>query len=161
MRNKNRLKWLTFLAALGLVHWFFGNLYEAIVFSPNWVLDSPAQVARLNQFFVRTSPTLYFVPITFVATLLVWLVTFLNRDRALRPMYARASVYIALAMVLNAWIVSTLIFKLFGADYAEHGARLYDYTLRWNILNVFRMTLVGITSAYLFGAFRQLDRARV
>jgi len=160
MQRENRLKWLTFSAALGLMHWFFGNLYEAVVFSPNWVLDSPAQLARLNGFFVRTSPTLYFVPITFVATLLVWMVTFLNHDRALRRVYSRASVYIALAMALNAWIVSTLIFKLFGSNYAEHGARLYDYASRWNILNVCRMTLVGITSAYLFSAFRHLDRAR-
>src|SRR5690349_24243115 len=44
----NRQKWLTLVAVLGLAYWFFGNLYEAIVFSPNWVTDTPAQMTRLN-----------------------------------------------------------------------------------------------------------------
>jgi hypothetical protein len=161
LNREPRVKWLTFLAALGLVHWFFGNLYEATVISPNWVLDSPAQLTRLNELFVRTSPMLYFVPITPVAALLVWLVTFLNRNTTLKTVYVRASVYTALAMALNAVIVSTLVAKLFGADYALHAARLHDYAVRWNILNVLRMALVGAAIAYLFSAFRELDRAAV
>src|SRR5690242_9538153 len=47
-------KWWTFAAVLGLAYWFFGNLYEAVVFSPNWVVDSAAQIDRLNAFFVNT-----------------------------------------------------------------------------------------------------------
>lgn len=50
--------WVTLGALLGYLHWFFGNLYEAVVFSPNWVLNSPAQMERLHGFFVATSPTL-------------------------------------------------------------------------------------------------------
>jgi len=28
---------LTLTAVIGLAYWLFGNLYEAVVFSPNWV----------------------------------------------------------------------------------------------------------------------------
>jgi hypothetical protein len=35
---------------------------------------------------------------------------------------------------------------------------LQTYAVRWNILNVFRMFVVGTGAVHLFGAFRQLDR---
>jgi hypothetical protein len=157
--SPRRLKWLTLAALLGLAHWFFGNLYEAIVISPNWVVDSPAQLTRLNEFFVRTSPTLFFVPVTPIATVLVWVVTLLNREPATARNYARASLFIALAMLLNALIVTTLISKLFGSDYLSHTRELQAYAARWNILNVCRMSLVATSIVYLFSAFRLLDRA--
>jgi phosphotransferase system glucose/maltose/N-acetylglucosamine-specific IIC component len=158
MVSSNLLKWLTLAASLGLAHWFFGNLYEALVIAPNWTVDSPAQLQRLNEFFVHTSPTLFFVPMVPLATLLVWLVAFLNRDRRLGATYARASLYAALAMALNVLIVTTLITKLFGADYQAHASQLQSYAARWNLLNLGRMGLVATAATYLFNAFRQLDR---
>jgi hypothetical protein len=157
--KRNRLvKWLTLVGTLGLAHWFFGNLYEAVVISPNWIVDSPAQLTRLNEFFVRTSPTLFFIPVTPIAAALVWLTTALNRERAVARSYQRASIFIALAMALNTLIVSTLIVHLFGEDYHAHAAQLQTYATRWNILNLLRMALVATTIVYLFQAFRQLDR---
>jgi hypothetical protein len=124
------------------------------------VVDSPAQLVRLNEFFVRTNPTLFFVPLTPLAAALVWLVTALNREHAVRRSYARASTLIAVAMAVNVLIVSTLIVRLFGDDYRAHAAQLHSYATRWNILNLFRMGFVAATIVYLFQAFRQLDRAQ-
>jgi hypothetical protein len=62
---------ITLIAMPGLLHWFFGNFYEVIVISPNWVVDSPIQMKRHNEFFVNTSPTIYFVPLTQIAPILV------------------------------------------------------------------------------------------
>lgn len=76
----DRQKALTLTTVVGLAYWMFGNVYEAVVFSPNWVADSPAQLTRLNEFFVVTSPTLYFVPLALVALALVWVVSWLNTD---------------------------------------------------------------------------------
>ena len=152
-------KWLTFAAVMGLAWWFFGNLYEAVVFSPNWVIDSPAQLQRLNALFVTTSPTAYFVPITPAAVLLAWGLMLGNRQQALQSDYRKAGVLGALAMALNAFIVATLITKLFGADFASHGEALSTYATRWNVLNAVRMVLTAATAAYLFSAFRKLDRA--
>ena len=107
---------------------------------------------------MRTSPTLFFMPWSVIAAVLVWVVTALNRDRSVGRSYARASLYMALAMALNVLIVSTLIFRLFGDDYAAHADQLHSYAARWNILNLFRMGLVATTIVYLFQAFRRLDR---
>lgn len=153
-----RQKWLTLAAVLGLAYWFFGNLYEAIVISPNWIVDSSAQLTRLNQFFVNTSPTLFFIPLTLLATVLVWVLLVVNQDTELKALYRNASLFAVALTALNVLIVTTLITKLFGTDYLSYGDELSSYAWRWNILNVIRMALTATTAVYLFGAFRRLDR---
>jgi hypothetical protein len=152
-------KLLTLTAVVGFAWWLFGNLYEAIVISPNWVVDSPTQLARLNAFFVNTTPTAYFIPVVPIATLLAWTAWALNRDARLAADYRRAGVFAAAAMAVNTLIVATLISRLFARDFAVWGAQLHIYAWRWNALNVVRMALVATTAVYLFQAFRKLDRA--
>jgi hypothetical protein len=157
MKITSQKQW-TLAAIIGLAHWFFGNLYEAIVISPNWIVDSPMQLQRLNEFFVNTSPTLYFVPITQIATIAVWVLTFLNKENSVKKDYKMASIVTVLITALNAFIVSTIILKLFGSDYAQYGEYLHTLSWRWNILNFFRMILTFTVIYYLFSIYRKLDK---
>ena len=149
---------LTLFTVIGLLYWFFGNLYEAIVFSPNWVVDSPTQVKRLNEFFVNTSPTTYFIPLTQIATVLVWLLLWKNQVSSIRTDLKLAGIFAVLVTILNAVIVSTVVLKLFATDYGKYGDYLTTLTWRWNILNCFRMGLVALTIYYLFNTYRKLDK---
>ncbi len=149
---------ITLIAIIGLLHWFFGNLYEAMVISPNWVVDSPTQMKRLNEFFVNTSPTIYFVPITQIAPILVWFLLWKNKVASITFELKRASIFAIFATILNTFIVSTVVLKLFARDFEKYGDFLTTLTLRWNILNSFRMLLVALTIYYLFNAFRKLDK---
>ena len=153
-------KRLTLGAVLGMAYWFFGNLYEAVVFSPNWVEDSPTQFARLHGFFDNTGPTLYFVPLTQLATVLVWVLWWRNRDDEVKPDYRRAGVSALLLTALTAYIVMALIPRMFGADYLARSDSLTAAAWQWNVLNVVRMALTAVTAWYLFSAFRKLDRKR-
>jgi hypothetical protein len=148
---------LTLISVIGLLYWFFGNLYEQIVISPNWVVNSPDQMKRLNEFFIVTSPTLYFVPLTQLATIMVWIVFFTNKFALTKVLYRRAALFALLATILNVIIVSTTVLKLFSPEYESYGEELHDLCVRWNILNVVRMILVGTTVYYLFNAYRVLD----
>jgi hypothetical protein len=145
-------KWWTFAAVLGLAYWFFGNLYEAVVFSPNWVVDSAAQIDRLNAFFVNTGPTLYFVPLTVLATILVWVLLALNKRGDVRSDYRRASLFAVLLTAVNIATVSLVVTKLFAAGTAR-------LAWEWNVLNGVRMALTATTAWFVFSAFRKLDRA--
>jgi hypothetical protein len=145
-------KWWTFVAVLGMAYWFFGNLYEAVVFSPNWVVDSAAQITRLNEFFVNTGPTLYFLPLTALATVLVWVLLAVNKRRDVRSDYRRAAVFAVLLTAVNAIIVGAVVTKLF-----DHGTTRLAW--EWNILNGVRMALTATTAWFAFSAFRKLDRA--
>lgn len=151
-------KKLILITVIGLLYWFFGNLYEAVVFSPNWVIDSPSQMKRLNEFFVTTSPTIYFVPMTQLATILVWILLWKNKEDSVKSELRRASLFAVLVTVLNVFIVSTVVLKLFAEDFEKYGDYLTTLTWRWNILNCFRMGLVATTIYYLFNAYRKLDR---
>jgi sterol desaturase/sphingolipid hydroxylase (fatty acid hydroxylase superfamily) len=149
---------LTLFALFGFGWWFYGNAYEAIVIAPNWVHDSASQVARLRAFFVHTSPTNYFVPLTQLATLLVWVITCRNREPAAARPLRLASVFAALAAGLNVVIVTTLVLRIFDAGETLAPEIVHRLTLTWNMLNGVRMALTGVTIVALFQAFRQLDR---
>jgi hypothetical protein len=151
-------KWLTLVAAIGMAYWFFGNLYEAIVFSPNWIEDSPAQFTRLNEFFTNTGPTLYFVPLTQLATILVWALWWRNRDDEVRRDYRNAGIAALVLTALTAYIVAAVIPRMFGDDYLANPGGTSAAAWQWNVLNVVRMALTGATAWYLFTAFRRLDR---
>ena len=143
----------------GLCWWLFGNLYEQVVISPNWIVDSPAQMRRLHEFFIVTTPTIYFVPLTQIATVLVWIIYFLNKREVVKSDLKCASILAVLATALNIFIVSAIVLKLFASDFEKYGVYLSVLTRRWNVLNIFRMMLVATTIHYLVNAFRKLDRA--
>ena len=147
-------RWPTAAAAAGLAYWFFGNLYEAVVISPNWVVDSSQQLRRLNEFFTVTTPTLYFVPVTMVATVLVWVAHALNRRADLRAAYRRASMLAVALTGLNLVIVTTVLPHLFG----DAGGDPQRWAWTWNVLNGFRMALTAATAITLIGAWDALGR---
>jgi hypothetical protein len=153
-----RQKALTLTTVVGLAYWLFGNLYEAVVFSPNWVVDSPAQLTRLNEFFVVTSPTLYFVPLALAALALVFVAAWLNPVGELAPLYRRARLLAVLDVALNAVIIPFVITRMVGPGYREHLADATALAWWWNGLNLVRIALTAGTAALLFSAFRTLDR---
>jgi len=151
---------IALIAVLALLHWFFGNLYEAIVISPNWVVQSGAQLDRLHEFFVRTTPTAYFVPLSLVAPVLVWIAHFLNRNPTAARDFRRASVAALGLSVLNVYIVSNIVMVIFGPDYRTHSdAELHDLCALWNVLNAIRMALTAAAACWVFAAYRKLERA--
>ena len=153
-----RQRVLTLTTVVGLAYWLFGNLYEAVVLSPNWVVDSPAQLTRLNEFFVVTSPTLYFVPLALAALALVFVAAWLNPVAELAPLYRRARLLAVLEVALNAVIIPFVITKMIGPGYREHLADATALAWWWNGLNLVRIALAAAMASYLFSAFRILDR---
>jgi hypothetical protein len=151
---------LALVAVIVLLHWLFGNLYEAVVISPNWVIGSTAQLERLHGFFVATSPTAYFVPSSLAAPLLVWAAHFCNRLPTATADFRRASSAVAVLTALNAFIVSTIVMVLFDVDFRSHSeAELHALCVRWNVLNGVRMGLTAATAYCAFQAYRKLERS--
>lgn len=153
-------KALALLALVCLLQWLFGNLYEQVVIAPNWVIDSARQLDRLHQFFVRSTPTLYFVPFTLLASPLVWAAHACNRLPNASATFWSASGCALVAAALNAFIVVTLAIPLFSPEYRLHtDAELHAMCSRWNVLNALRMVVTAATTYWTFRAFRLLDLA--
>lgn len=153
-RNKN---W-TLFAIFGMAYWFFGNLYEAIVFGPNWAIKDPNQLKLLNDFFVNSSPTLYFIPMTPLAAVAVWVLTITNKVAAVKHDYRIASIFALIVTVLTSFIVGFVLSKMFGHDFFQNPSEGSYYANLWNMLNAVRLVLELITIYYLFQAYRKLDK---
>lgn len=158
MVRRGRL--LVLIAMVGMLHWLFGNLYEEVVIAPNWLVDSREQLQRLHALFVRTSPTTYFVPLSFVAPVLTWAALVMCRGTLATGELRRASLFALLATIVNAVIVTSIVTRIFGDGYLRlPDAVLHASCVRWNILNGVRMICTAATVYWLFAAFRRLDRA--
>lgn len=151
---------LLLIALVGMLHWLFGNLYEEVVIAPNWLVSSQEQLHRLHALFVRTSPTTYFVPVSFVAPALTWVAQAICRRTPARGDLRRASLFALLATVVNAVIVGSIVTQLFGDGYSRLSeAVVHDLCVRWNALNGVRMIFTASTAYWLFAAFRRLDHS--
>lgn len=154
----NRQKNWTLFSIFGMAYWFFGNLYEAIVFGPNWAVDDPKILEHLNAFFVKSSPTLYFIPMTLLAAISIWVLTFTNKINAVKRDYRIASVLALIITVMTSLIVGLILSNMFGAAFYDHPEKGSLYGRLWNMLNAVRLVLEGATIYYLFNSYRKLDK---
>lgn len=145
-------------ALFGISYWFFGNLYEAIVFGPNWNQDDPEILHHLNSVFVQSSPNAYFVPMTLLAALSVWILTFLNKIDQVKKEYRVASLLTLIITVLTSLIVAFVLSKMFGLGFYENKSKGSVNGTLWNYLNGIRMILEIATLYYLFTIYRKLDK---
>ncbi len=151
-------KKLTLFSIFGISYWFFGNLYEAIVFGPNWIIEDPEHLKHLNAFFVNSSPTAYFIPMTLIAAFSIWVITFLNKVEVVKREYRMASILALIVTVLTSLIVGFVLSKMFGPGFYENPSAGSFYGKIWNILNAFRLFLEIATIYYLFNSYRKLDK---
>jgi hypothetical protein len=154
----NNQKIWTLFSVFGFAYWFFGNLYEAIVFGPNWVIKDSNHLKLLNDFFINSNPTLYFIPMTLLATISVWVLTLTNKVQIVKRDYRIASVFALIVTLLTSFIVGFVLSKMFGSGFFENPAEGSFYGNLWNILNAFRLVLEVITIYYLFNVYRKLDK---
>ena len=67
--GERTLHWLLPAAAAGLAHWFFGNLYEAVVLRPNAQAAMAADENPGTRLFAHASPIRYYIPASPLTTL--------------------------------------------------------------------------------------------
>lgn len=156
--NVTKQKNWTLFSIFGITYWFFGNLYEAIVFGPNWAIKDPNHLKYLNDFFVNSSPTAYFIPMTLLAAISIWFLTFFNKIETVKREYRMASVLALVITVMTSLIVGFVLSKMFGPGYFENPSEGSFYGMLWNILNAFRLLLEVATIYYLFNVYRKLDK---
>jgi hypothetical protein len=104
------------LAVLGHAHWFFGNLYEAVVLIPQFAA-SPQQRLPISAggILVPGSPALYYaplVPLTVPAALAALAVGW-RFGRAVRGRILGGAALSVSAALLGAYIITQLNFPLF------------------------------------------------
>ncbi|MBV8097838.1 MAG: DUF1772 domain-containing protein [Verrucomicrobia bacterium] len=142
------------LAQLGYAHWFFGNLYEAVVKVPDRLSkkesaagEDPPQMSLLSS----GSPVRYFLPgvpvvIGSVASAMLpgW------KWRSARPWFVSLALSTLLGFVVTAYLVRTVNFKLFFASQPVTEAERAHLLRIWYRANILRLLTTG--SAWLIAA---------
>lgn len=125
--NIKKQKYVTLFGIFGFAFWFFGNLYEAIVFGPNWSIKSPGHLKFLNEFFSNSSPTVYFMPMTLITVIVIWILTFMNKEVSVKKEYKIASILSLIITLFTTFIVTFVLSKMFGPGYYEDPKHGYFY----------------------------------
>jgi hypothetical protein len=155
MENRMQKRW-TLVAVIGLAHWFFGNLYEAIVLAPNMIGNSLVQLKRWQEYFTVTNQIYYYVPFTQTAVLIIIILFFTNRLSSIKYDLRMASIFGVLSLLLTIYIVTQLNLSLFFGDLEKVSNRLTFMAWQWNVMNVVRIVLVGTTLTFAFKAYEKM-----
>jgi hypothetical protein len=101
MENSRGILRLIAFSLIGFAHWFFSNLYEAVVFSPN-ILFASSKVAILEnvrELFHISAPYYYFLPWSPVSILLVIILYIKIQSKGVSNLkkWVRAAMLLAIA----------------------------------------------------------------
>jgi hypothetical protein len=146
--QRKRVAILLSIAQLGYAHWFFGNLYEAVVRLPNLL----AEERRLASVLSPGSPVRYYlpgIPVVIGATLSALVAGWPSRnDRAWLGAVAAS----ALAGVLmTVYLVRAVNLKLFVAGESLPPAERERLLRIWYRVNAVRLVSAG--TAWLLAAW--------
>lgn len=134
--------WAT-VARLGQVHWFFGNVYEAMVDMPGLLVR--ARSNREPGVLKAGSPLRYYLPAA-PATLAATAATLARswRSGGDRRVIATAGLSTAVAMAVTVHLVRTVNLRLLGSDRplsAEEGRRLVRTWHRGNLVRLLALAV--------------------
>jgi hypothetical protein len=135
-RSLGRIGTLSVAARAGLAHWFFGNLYEAVV-------RMPERLAPGDRMFAAGSPVRYYLPaapVTVGATLISvvrgW------RRPADRPALTVAGACTVAGAALTGHLVGSVNRRLLGTDLVDPAER-QRLIQHWYRVNGVRLLLAG------------------
>ncbi len=157
---RSRAVWAA-VARLGQVHWFFGNVYEAMVDMPQLLAD--ARSDRAPKLLGAGSPLRYYLPVAPV-TLAATAATLVDhwRSGGDRRVIITAAVSTTAATALTAYLVRTVNLRLLRSNEplsATEVRRLLRLWHRGNLLRLLALT-VAIWALHLAHFTRERGQAQ-
>lgn len=131
------------IAGVGHAHWFFGNLYEAVVKVPH-KLASQRSAGAATSPFAPGSPLLYYVPAlpaTFPAVLVALVLGWHNRES--RSWLVGGAVCSLSGVAATAYLVRAVNLKLFFSTQSLTEEEQRALLRTWYQVNVFRLVVSG------------------
>ncbi|MFE9747691.1 DUF1772 domain-containing protein [Saccharothrix saharensis] len=139
------------VARLGQAHWFFGNLYEAVVDMPRLLAD--ARPNRPPGLLTAGSPLRYYAPagpVTVVATAVA-----LVRSGGDRRDVATAGLGTLVAAALTGYLVKTVNLRLLRDDEPLTEAERRQLITTWHRGNLLRLVALAVAASALRRATRR------
>ncbi|MER5266200.1 DUF1772 domain-containing protein [Actinosynnema sp. NPDC002837] len=148
-----RMPWAA-IARLGQAHWFFGNVYEAVVDVPRLLAD--ARPNRAPGLLAAGSPVRYYMPaapVTLAATAVA-----LARSGGDRRDVATAAAGTLVAAALTVYLVRTVNLRLLRDTEPLTDDDRRRLTTTWHRGNLLRLLALAVAASATRRATRRSDR---
>jgi hypothetical protein len=152
---KSRAVWAV-VARLGQVHWFFGNVYEAMVDMPQLLAD--ARSNRAPKLLGAGSPLRYYLPaapVTLAATAATLIGSW--RSGGDRRLIITAAVSTVSATALTAYLVRSVNLRLLRSDEPLNATERRRLIQTWHRGNLVRLLALAVAMWALRQGVRTAD----
>ena len=151
---------LLLLVLFGIALQFFGVLYEGLVYGPKLLDTSLDRMLFWKSFFSVISPLIYYVPLVYIATLLLLVLYFKTpkQNPQLKKTIAKASIFQLVALALTIYIIAQLNFKAAFSNLETYAAIIPQKVILFNILSVIRIAFAAAALSYTFKAYLQTQK---
>jgi Domain of unknown function (DUF1772) len=147
-RPLRRRSWWGSAARLGQSAWFFGNLYEAMVGTPQLLADVRSE--RAPRLLGAGSPVRYYIPVAplaFGATAVALLESWRSGDD--RRLIITSAACTAAAAGLTAYLIRSVNLRLLSSDEPLSQHDRNEMVATWHLTNGIRLGLLAAASTSL------------
>jgi hypothetical protein len=146
---------LLLFSLFGIALYFFGILYEGVVYGPKFLDTSMERMLFWKNFTSVISPVIYYVPWVYLATIIILVLYFITpkEKTALKKRLKHASIFQVISLGLTIYILSQINFKMSFGNLEKYAATIPGKVILFNILSVLRLVLAAISLSCLFKAY--------
>jgi len=160
MKTKSFNNLLVF-ALFGIALYFFGVLYEGVVYGPKMMDTSMDRMLFWKDFTSIISPVIYYVPVVYLATIVLPILYFktANENTVLKNQLKWASILQISSMILTIYILSQINFKMSFGDLEKYADAIPGKVIVFNLLSTLRIILAAIALMLTFRAYTIIIKA--
>jgi len=152
---------LVLFSLFGISLYFFGILYEGIVYGPKLLNISMERMLFWKSFTSIISPIIYYVPWVYLATIILLILYFKTpkQKTELKKQLGIASIFQIASLVLTIYILTQINFKLRFGNLEKYADTIPGKTFLFNILSILRVVLAATGLTFSFKAFIQTQKS--
>jgi hypothetical protein len=151
---------LLLFSLFGCALYFFGILYEGVVYGPKFFDVSMQRMLFWKDFTSVISPVVYYIPWVYLATIALMVLYFRTpKEKAeLKSRLKLASIFQVTSLALTIYILTQINFKLRFGNLEKYADSIPGKVVVFNILSVFRIAFGATGLTYIFKAYIQTQK---
>ncbi|WP_257667939.1 hypothetical protein [Parapedobacter tibetensis] len=146
---------LLLFSLFGIALYFFGILYEGVVYGPKLLDTTMERMLFWKNFTSVINPMIYYVPWVYLATIVLIVLYFKTpREKAqLKNRLKWAGIFQIISLVFTIYILSQINFKMSFGNLDKYADAIPSKVILFNIFSILRMVFGAISLTYTFRAY--------
>lgn len=148
---------LLLFSLFGIALYFFGILYEGLVYGPKLLDTTMERMLFWKNFTSIISPIVYYIPWVYLATIVLMVLYFKTpvERTELKNNLRWAVVSQIISLALTIYILSGINFKMSFGNLEKYANAIPGKVMLFNMLSVLRLVFGGLSLSNTFRAYSQ------